>query len=51
MLECGNFLHPDFFFLYAKQDPKTIPQFPSPLGDFNSDIAWLLDDLQSFDFR
>lgn len=39
-----------FFFLYARHNPEASPQFPNFSWQFHSDIAWLLDDLQFFNF-
>lgn len=51
MFQLGNFLHLIFFFpLYARHDPEASPQFPNFSWQFHSDIAWLLDDLQFFNF-
>ena len=47
----GEFPSFDFFFpLYARHDPEASPQFPNFSWQFHSDIAWLLDDLQFFNF-
>ena len=51
MFQLGTFLHLIFFFsLYARHNPEASPQFPNFSWQFHSDIAWLLDDLQFFNF-